>query len=628
MCAPRSVALAARLEREYLMLCAGHPWNGSGTRGTRVDALARIARAALASFQTAHLLFEDGTLLTLTPEFLGKGRPWGDHLQEASERRFRETLEDLLAGCRYQGATLRAPETLRKRVRSLLTDRRGKARFRLVLALHEDGCPLWSAMEGPQVGKGYSNTALLSAEPARVCVLLGGVRDSSDEEELAIQNTCEELRIPYKAVSLGQTPELTSKCIKAIEAADTIGFLAEALDCCASNEWQPAPKPNRPPHARAPFHVVAVLDVPLRDFVIRPEAANLLVDIFRGSHHSYNKAALSLLDTEGAALTIHNRDMEHILRERNALIGLRGLLRYARYAGLEQVLRSEHQRFSRKSGGRLLVLHMDESAPPLARAQASSGDTTGADTVAVIIVFGCTPELADAIESVCLELYVFARAAVGHPSVGLAFVSMLQNEGLLAHCIRASVFPPLLPEVADTGSARGTESTMQASSSSTSEDCSSLEVLRTALGQMEGSPLPPSGIESTTRPSHEELGLRGEFASGQSVEVSSTEAPEVTSPGSPTGSEGSWCPAAPQVLLVQNGVAAPQTESKAATLKRPADPAATLLSPQNSQGAPEDVLFSSYFYVGTMRVEVPPELRCNMLSVATAPPAVTPHLQL
>jgi len=438
----RPVSLGVCLEREYLMLCTGSPWSASGTRGTRVDALARIARAALTAYQTAHLLFEDGTLLTLTPDFLGKGRPWGDYVQEASEWRFQRTLEDLLRGRPCQGAKLREPEPLKKRLRTLFTDRKNKARFRLVLALHEDGCPLWSAMHGPRVEPDHPSSAIASSlEPAsRVCVVCGGVRDVSEEEETAIQHAALELNIPYQSVSFGHTPELTSKCIKALEAADSVGFLAEALKTCESLGWQPTPQSQAGNSRRSPFHVVAVLDVPLMDFVTRPEAANLLVDIFRGSHHSYGKAALSLLDPEGAALTIHNSDMEYILREKGALVGLRGLLRRTRKSGLKQLLAKEHNRFCRKGNGRILALHADESSEPLAISGYSLEQTpaSASDTVAVILVFNVTPELADTIKDVCCQAGVFVRAAVGPFSMGLALLSMLHNEGLLAGCILKS----------------------------------------------------------------------------------------------------------------------------------------------------------------------------------------------
>merc|ERR1719245_1574943 len=180
-----------------------------------------------------------------------------------------------------------------------------------------------------------------------------------------IAGACDLLRIPYHQVSFGQTPELTSKCIKAVEAADSIGFLAEALECCAQGGWQPTPKASQLCNARAPLHVVFALDVPLREFVVRPEAAHMLVDTFRGSHHSYCKAALSLLDTEGAALSIHNRDMDRILREKEAILCLRELLPHARRAGLAQVLRDEHERSCRGAQGPLYVLQMDEMAAPL-----------------------------------------------------------------------------------------------------------------------------------------------------------------------------------------------------------------------------------------------------------------------
>jgi len=64
------------------------------------------------------------------------------------------------------------------------------------------------------------------------------------------------------------------------------------------------------------------------------------------------------------------------------------------------------------------------------------------DTVAVILVFQSTPELSDTINSVCCQAGVFARAAVGPFSMGLALLSMLHNEGLLAGCILKSACKP------------------------------------------------------------------------------------------------------------------------------------------------------------------------------------------
>merc|ERR1719210_329067 len=116
-----------------------------------------------------------------------------------------------------------------------------------------------------------NNEDTSTMENANVLFVLGGVRDLLESERVALQLSCERFRLPSISVSLGQVPELTSKCIKMLEVSAQLGWLAQGLARCAQQApraftdaqdgWQEPPKPEGVLQLRrAPLHIVYELD--------------------------------------------------------------------------------------------------------------------------------------------------------------------------------------------------------------------------------------------------------------------------------------------------------------------------------------------------------------------------------
>jgi len=485
MCGPQLAATCTRppppvAGREYLIFCQGTPWRSGWPRRCRVDAIARTARAVLASHRTGHFLFEDGSLLTLAPNFLGPGSPWGA-VAESSEVLFLEHLYRLREGDRLDGAVMSPPRSCRSCVDTVLGAARNRsARFGQIIALREDGSSLrYETERNPMVREAAAAVSSASTSPPEpaTLVVLGGVRDMSALENRIVEEACLAYGIGLHVVSLGQLSELTSRCIKTLEALHSMGLLLPAFrrtvgvisrsvsvagdgpPCALRESLQPAhgapgaalrlsgeDRGDRILPEAPPLHIVVCLVTSLEEFIVRPDAATLIVDVFsRSLAPCYRNRALSLWDVDGAALTIRKLGMSKVLAESDALAFLQEQMRFVRPASLEEVLRekrpSKGSRFERNpactpAGPRLASLHLDESAP-IMRLPAAPKDHR-AMLVLPVAVIVAEPSKGDSIRRVCEKLGPFARASVGHPSGALAFVSLLHNEGRLMPAIRCS----------------------------------------------------------------------------------------------------------------------------------------------------------------------------------------------
>lgn len=225
------------------------------------------------------------------------------------------------------------------------------------------------------------------------------------------------------------------------EPADTSPSDAASADATPS-DGTPV---DAAPASRPPLHIIYELgSMTLADFTRRPEAAILLVDTFRGSHHNNEHCTLSILDCNNQALTLTCRDLGHILREGDALDCLKTQTRKARPSSLRDLLTRYQERVTRGGKGvdRLAVLFADKSAPPLGRAPGPALDTGTA--VAVVFTLGQIDWAA--LAGSCSASNIYRRASVSTPFIGLSFVSMLNNEGLLAPSIENTKAQALKPD--------------------------------------------------------------------------------------------------------------------------------------------------------------------------------------
>lgn len=424
------------------MLCRGRPsWDGFAHKACRVDALSRIACAGLAAGCDLNFVFEDCTTLRCTPRLLDVWQVGGgtSAALASSEERLYTMLEVSLANAAngrdsaHPGMCLKFGSRVSTCIQDIMRNSRGHRRFQLVLMLRETGCPLDFVASPPAPTDGTAPVWLDGVAESRASgtlgtlVVLGGVRDLTDVEERAIDEACHRLGIPIGTVSLGHVPELTSKCIKFLEAAAQVGFLRDAFVRCGERGWQGQEPLEHPP--RSPMHIIWEVRGQLEKFIKRPEAARLVVDVFRCSHHNYQNTALSLFDSGGMALTLLNRDLSDVLHEADAMGLLRAQLVRARPQTLAQVMSAEYDRLSRCRGlrvGRLIVLHADPAAPVLRRAPRAVDDSS----TAVVAIFAGAA-LTGAINTACSKANRLERASVGPLLSGPAFVSLLHNEGLL-----------------------------------------------------------------------------------------------------------------------------------------------------------------------------------------------------
>jgi len=429
---------------EWLVLCRGCPARHGWTHQTRVDALSRSVRAALADGSPCHLLFEDCTLLSLAPSFLGEGQPWGPAL-EASEKRFHVLLEQLRDGAEMSGARWHVPRPRHAVLREVLHGPASAPRFGLVLVFRESGRLLLEPAMAAQDARAVPSTRSL---PRTLCVI-GGVRDAFPGEERALEDTCPELWARRCTVSLGIVPELTSKCMKVIGALHRGRLLDEAIHRCMAGGCRPhglqavtMPGTRGALSQRPPLHIIIKAPTTLSEIVSRPIAATLVVDVFRASCDSHKRTLLSFIGIEGDALTIQQPGKCFV--ESDALDDLQRQLSCRRRADLKKVLLDGLRILHCPDGRQLRVLHADETAPPLAP-QAGLPVLAGLPA-AVAVVFGSSTD-AISVCAACATLGVraYARAAVGGLLLGPAYVGILHSARLLAPAI-SSPLPATPPE--------------------------------------------------------------------------------------------------------------------------------------------------------------------------------------
>jgi len=284
----------------------------------------------------------------------------------------------------------------------------------------------------------------------RILFVLGGVKDMLECERLAVLAACERLKVPSFSLSLGTVPELTSKCIKTLEMAAHLGWLSRGLVECAAHSWQNSGEvgaeaggsssSSMPPPAprRAPLHIVYELDMSLLAFAQRPEAATLIVDMFRGSHHNYGNTTLSLIDINSNVMSVHNRQFLHVLRAEDGCAALMTIAKAAKRGGLSQVLRDDRERLRRAQGvQRFLLLHTSERAPPLAQPTAAAVERAAGDTSTACVVLLGRRWKADVVRSACGEA-TCTVASIGNILSSAGFVCMLHNQGLFIPAVEAT----------------------------------------------------------------------------------------------------------------------------------------------------------------------------------------------
>lgn len=457
------MAKLATFGRDYLVLCRGHPyWDGFGHHSCRADALGRIALAGLVAGSTMHLLFEDCTLVVLTPRLLERWRPWGP-LREAepSQSRLVRILDNAMSNKEIvPGVQCRLDQRVAACVETVLTEGAvgaRRARYRLVLVLAESGCPLRfnevdltppGRCDDPLSASTRDATGSSGPKDARVLVVLGGVRDISEAELVAVSEACLKYGIQRHAVSLGSVSELTSKCIKTVEAAAEIGLLASAFAFCASTGWrsQDMPPGSSGTVRRTPLHVIYEVPMTLDAFTRRPEAGTVLVDVFRGSHHNYDATSLSLVCAGDEVLTLRKWDVAQLImrdRDVDSLFAAKG--HRACRGSLQDLLRSECTKLQRTDwgvarSGKLLVLVVDEGAPPLRPvgpdAAAQMCQMESEQWQPLFVIFPRTDRDISFALAACPPQSFALRASLGCPWSAPAFACMLHNEGLLLPTVR------------------------------------------------------------------------------------------------------------------------------------------------------------------------------------------------
>mmetsp|Transcript_139052 Transcript_139052/g.352512 ORF Transcript_139052/g.352512 Transcript_139052/m.352512 type:complete len:759 (+) Transcript_139052:158-2434(+) len=483
--------------REYMFFWKGRPLapQGFSDRRMRTDALARVLRGprACRSSVRVHVVFEDASLLSLAPEFLdtwyaeapvASTDAGGSSTGPGSQRRLVQLVQALRQDLVQRregwpaalgGACLWPPqqgmspqEGTRCCIEWVLTgaarsgpsigDSDGQSRFDVVLEFVEDGCPLLFNVLGRQADSGSA-----SAVVGRALVVLGGVRDMEDWERSMVQEKCRESGVPHRRLSLGRHAELSSKVMKASEAADDLGFLGPALARCQAEGWAPR-DPLPAGQGRSPFHVVVVAPVPLASYVATPEAANVLVDTFVRSKKAYQQTMLTFIGADDLSFTFY-QDPGWVLYEDDALVHLQRHLRRAQKTSLARVVaiwlrkmrnvgssRASAQTPSSSSGAPPMLLYADESLGRPLKHPASRGPPTEAAIGPAVLVVFAPGSRGEEVRRAALQAGIspdaLARASVGGLGVGLALLSLLHGEHLLAASIRATAAAPLKPMLA------------------------------------------------------------------------------------------------------------------------------------------------------------------------------------
>lgn len=400
---------------EYLVCCKG-TWG----EFRRMDAFARASRAALSKGGTIHFLHDDGALLTLQPDFMGQGKPWGSPSHETSEKQLIAFLHETKDGKTVPGIALRH------------LGQPDPPQLHAVMETALDGCDeAWVLSEDGEQLLSTSASPPHEARLTRVLVALGGVRDMRREEVYALEDVCRSRGVKFYFKSLGLVSELSSKCIKFLEVAKE-GWLKSSHSRVAQIQSVQKTK-------RCPLHVVVYLSSEIRDFMQLPIAATLVIDAFKASFYEYDTSTVTLVSKEQEVLTIRSSkilrqlsvteesEILHCIQRRLDEESKNNGGQTREYLGLQQLLMKEHG-----SLDNLHLLHADESAPLLAQRVGTipRNGTNGP----VAVIFGPS-KLKLELEIVKGKVAAYACASLGHWSLALSFVRMMHNQNLMATAI-------------------------------------------------------------------------------------------------------------------------------------------------------------------------------------------------
>jgi hypothetical protein len=445
MCTSKNSAVTSITGISYLVACKGLLYKGLD-KVPRKDALARIVRAALISKNGAtrkvHLLFEDQCIITFTHEFLsswGRGKPRDFH-----QDRFVELVGRMLAPAqkkspRPQGCSIAFQAlsgSLVEQLYPVISEATGG-----VYALEEEGIPLFQGIL-------TNGESFASSDLGPVLFTIGGVRDVALSEAEAVKEICKLQKIQYSTVSLGKRAELTSKCIKVVEALDSVGRLvnlrhAVSTVTAVGEKICRSQKPTQDlKEDTQPFHVVIEVDA----IQWTPTLAVCIADVFFRSGKRCSGASLSLFDSSSKVLTIRWRhvDEPRYLYERKVLsenfeettkeIFQTALAEGLQTCSLDDLINQErcflrfpkHGRQSRE----LLVLSAVSTldvldCPP--HHEAAFEDTMCENSDAVMVIFSDKK-----VQGATVQGSLGSDIAVA-----LAWASILHGEGFLAPAIRA-----------------------------------------------------------------------------------------------------------------------------------------------------------------------------------------------
>ncbi|CAJ1365255.1 unnamed protein product [Effrenium voratum] len=385
----------------WLVFFPGRPSAGDWRRE---DAASRIANAALTHNSDCYIFFEDRTCIMLEPQLL---QEWN-----GTEAMYRElsravVADNRIVGARFLNERVGLEEALHGLLARVLVD------VQVVLDFREAG----------HMALGGFETRAMGAGTKALCVI-GGVRDVRERETEVLTALCARLNVGMLKVSLGERPELTSKCIKAVGEMNRGGYFSKAvahlLQDCGSRPVQ---------HTRTRLHLIVLIPAgtSLREFLGQPWTATILVDAFVSSHGIYSNTWLSFRSTTGEALTITSPGGQ-CLRAADAISFLQDKLEHSRaQRTLEELICAPSIRGQPPQR----VLVADETRPVLQPSNEALAREARAVPVTVIFTHAAHAEHAlAACQASGVNFHHWA--AMGGFSSGLAYANVLHSSGLLA----------------------------------------------------------------------------------------------------------------------------------------------------------------------------------------------------
>lgn len=390
------------MDLQWLVFFPGRP---SRDDWRRVDASARIARAALQRASTCHIIFEDRISISLSPAFLGERGAW-----DGTEASYEHLLKDIANEKRVPDASFRPRTQLAELLRDMLKPADVALDFRengaLVMGPYQEG----------------------SIRPRSALCVIGGVKDLHEEETKVLTQVCKELKKTRLCVSLGSQAELTSKCMKAVGELNRQTAFSNAVSHWLSS--QPAAPLDQNRVDRPRLHLIVMLPpaTSLLQFFEQRGTATMVVDAFVNSHGVFRNTWLSFLTATGDALTIQGPGGK-CLAEADAINFLKEKLHTQSPKSLTALLKE-----SQKGGQRVLVA--DESRTLLQRMDR-------ADKVEdpVAVVFPSRESDTNATIDACVNAGVlyYGCAAVGGVEAGIAYVNVRHSAGMLGRCLANAV---------------------------------------------------------------------------------------------------------------------------------------------------------------------------------------------